>query len=69
MRTSIVLDDDLVEHANELTGLDTERAVLHEALRVLIRLREQKGVRSLRGTSTWEGSLSELREGRFDTTG
>lgn len=69
MRTNIVLDDELVERAKELTGLDTKRAVIDEALRVLVRLREQEGVKSLRGKLNWEGSLSDLREARFDPTG
>ncbi|GMR11311.1 MAG: type II toxin-antitoxin system VapB family antitoxin [Anaerolineae bacterium] len=66
MRTNIVLDDELVERAKELTGLDTKRAVVDEALRVLVRLREQEGVKSLRGKLKWEGNLSDLRESRFD---
>ncbi len=69
MRTNIVLDDELVERAKELTGLDTKRAVVDEALRVLVRLREQEGVKSLRGKLNWEGSLSDLREARFDPAG
>jgi len=69
MRTNIVLDDELVERAKELTGLDTKRAVVDEALRVLVRLREQEGVKSLRGKLKWEGSLSDLREARFDPAG
>jgi len=69
MRTNIVLDDELVERAKELTGLDTKRAVVDEALRVLVRLREQEGVKSLRGKLNWEGNLSDLREARFDTAG
>lgn len=68
MRTNIVLDDELVERAKELTGLDTKRAVVDEALRVLVRLREQEGVRSLRGKLKWEGDLGRLREARFDAT-
>jgi len=41
MRTNIVLDKALVERAQELTGIKTKRAVVDEALRVLIRLHEQ----------------------------
>ncbi len=69
MRTNIVLDDELVERSKELNGLDTKRAVVNEELRVLVRLREQEGVKSLRGKLYWEGSLSDLREDRFDTAG
>lgn len=64
MRTNIVLDDKLVERAQKLTGIKTKREVVHEALRVLILLREQAQVRSLRGKLRWEGDLDELRQAR-----
>jgi Arc/MetJ family transcription regulator len=66
MRTNIVLNDELVERAQALTGLKTKRAVVEEALRVMIQLREQAQVRSLRGKLNWEGNLDEMREGRFE---
>ena len=64
-RTNIVLDDELVERAKELTGMKTKRAVIHEALRVLIGLLEQQEVRALRGKLSWEGNLSEMHEACF----
>jgi Arc/MetJ family transcription regulator len=64
MRTNIVLDDDLVERAQELTGIKTKRAVIHEALRTLVLLREQAAARSLRGKVHWEGNLDEQRQAR-----
>jgi Arc/MetJ family transcription regulator len=65
MRTNIVLDDDLVERARQLTGIKTKRELIHEALRTLIRLREQAEVRALRGKLHWEGDLAGLRESRL----
>jgi len=64
MRTHIVLDDDLIERAQKLTGIKTRREVVQEALRTLILLREQGEVRSLRGTLKWEGDLDEMRQSR-----
>ena len=64
-RTDVVLDDDLIDRAKELTGLDTKRAVLEEALRTLIRLREQEGIRALRGSLCWERDLDEVRKNRL----
>ena len=61
MRTSIILDDVLVERALTLTGMKTKRAVIEEALRTLILLHEQGEVRQLRGQLHWEGDI--------DTTG
>ena len=64
MRTNIVLDDDLIKRARQLTGIKTKRAIIHEALRTLIQLREQAQLRELRGKLHWEGDLNALREGR-----
>ncbi|GIV71336.1 type II toxin-antitoxin system VapB family antitoxin [Caldilinea sp.] len=66
MRTNIVLDDELVERARQLTGLQTKREVVHEALRTLIRLHEQAEVRALRGKLKWEGDLHEQRLARLE---
>lgn len=65
MRTNIVLDEKLVERAQELTGIRTKRGVVDEALRTLIRMREQAGIRNLRGKLSWEGNLDEQRLARL----
>lgn len=65
MRTTIVLDDKLVDRAQKLTGIKTKRELVNEALRTLIRLHEQAEIRSLRGKLNWEGNLSELRQARL----
>jgi len=64
MRTNIVLDEELVNRARQLTGIKTKKQVIQEALRLLIQLREQEQVRSLRGKLNWEGDLDEMRQGR-----
>ncbi len=64
MRTNIVLDETLIEQARKLTGIKTKKDVIHEALRTLIRLRQQGEVRNLRGKLHWEGNLDELRRSR-----
>lgn len=69
MRTNIVLDDELVQRAKDLTGIKTKHAVVHEALRVLIALREQEKIRQLRGKLRWQGNLKKLRESRFGVAG
>ena len=65
MRTNIVLDEALVEKAQELTGIKTKRAVVDEALRMLIRLHEQAEVRQLRGQLRWEGDIDAARLARI----
>ncbi len=64
MRTNIVLDEDMINRARQLTGIKTKKQVIQEALRVLIRLREQEQVRALRGKLHWEGNLEEMRQDR-----
>jgi Arc/MetJ family transcription regulator len=64
MRTNIVLDETLIERAQKLTGIKTKRAVVQEALRTLILLREQTEVRLFRGKLKWEGNLDEMRQAR-----
>lgn len=61
MRTNVVLDDKLVEEGMRLTGLTTKRAVIDEALRLLVRLKSQEEVRNLRGKLRWEGDLETMR--------
>ncbi len=65
MRTNIVLDEALIEKAQELTGLKTKRAVVDEALRMLIQVYEQAEVRTLRGQLRWEGDIDEARLARI----
>jgi Arc/MetJ family transcription regulator len=65
MRTNIVLDEDLIERAQKLTGIKTKRAVVQEALRTLILLREQAEVRQFRGKLKWEGDLDKMRQSRL----
>jgi Arc/MetJ family transcription regulator len=64
MRTNVVLDEDLLEQAKALTGIKTTRAVIDEALRVLVQLRGQSAARELRGRLHWDGDLGALREAR-----
>ena len=61
MRTNIVIDDRLMEEAQAVTGLQTKRETVEEALRLLVRLRRQERIRELRGTVNWQGDLEAMR--------
>ena len=61
MRTNIVIDDKLMADAIELSGLDTKKAVVEEALKLFIQLKRQNEIRKLRGKLQWEGNLEEMR--------
>jgi len=65
MRTNIIIDDRLMNEAIRATGLTTKRAVVEEALRLLVRVHKQAGIRSLKGKVSWEGNLDEMRQARL----
>jgi Arc/MetJ family transcription regulator len=69
VRTNIDIDDDLMATALEVSGEPTKRAVVEQALRLLIQTRRQVGVRSLKGRVPWKGDLSESRLGRLTARG
>ncbi len=49
MRTNIVLDDDLVKEATDLTGITTKRELIREALKTLIKEKKKKKLSNLQG--------------------
>jgi Arc/MetJ family transcription regulator len=65
MRTNIEIDDTLMRRAMTLTGKSTKKAVVEEALRLVVQLKRQEGIRQLCGKVKWEGNLDEMRQGRF----
>jgi Arc/MetJ family transcription regulator len=64
MRTNIDIDDRLMRQAMRSSGARTKRAVVEEALRLLIQTRGQSGIRRLRGDVRWEGNLNSSRLAR-----
>lgn len=65
MRTNIEIDDELMRQAMRSSGARTKKAVVEEALRLLIQTRAQGAIRRLRGKVEWVGNLEESRRGRF----
>ncbi|MGB5687516.1 MAG: type II toxin-antitoxin system VapB family antitoxin [Candidatus Electrothrix sp.] len=61
MRTNIVIDDRLMNEALQLTDLHTKKAVVEEGLKLLVRMKKQQKIKSLRGKLRWEGDLNEMR--------
>lgn len=49
MRTNIVLDDQLVDEALQVTGARTKKEVVHLALQELVRSRKKKSLADLAG--------------------
>ena len=65
MRTNIDINDDLMRQAMRSSGARTKRAVVEEALRLLIQTKGQTSIRRLRGKVAWDGDLNVSRLGRI----
>lgn len=61
MRTNIVIDQQLINTALELSGLKTKRAVVEAALKTFIQLEQQRQIKKWRGKLAWEGDLEKMR--------
>lgn len=67
VRTSIELDEDLIEEARQLSGLTTKREIVNEALKEYVRIMKQRAGLKLFGKLPWDGDLAEIRRGRHFT--
>lgn len=65
MRTNVVIDDELLKQAMQLSGIKTKRGTIDEALRTFVRLQSQKAILALEGAIAWEGDLSAMRATRL----
>ncbi|MDI6808317.1 MAG: type II toxin-antitoxin system VapB family antitoxin [Candidatus Eisenbacteria bacterium] len=63
VRTSVVLDDQLLARCRKETGIRTTQALIEHALRELLRHGRQKKVLELKGVVRWEGDLDGWRRG------
>jgi Arc/MetJ family transcription regulator len=61
MRTNIVIDDQLMDQAINLSSLETKKAVVEQALKFYIQLLQQDALRELRGKLRWKGDLDQMR--------
>ena len=61
MRTNIVIDDKLMESALKKTGLKTKKEVVEEALKMLLKVKKQSHLKSLKGKLSWEGDINKMR--------
>lgn len=63
-KTNLLLDEELVETAKELTGTRFTKDVVDLALRRLVRNLRRRRILRLAGKVKWEGDLSAMRRGR-----
>ena len=61
MRTNIEIDDRLMRQAMRSSGRRTKRATVEAALRLLVQIKAQTGIRRLRGKIQLERNLEESR--------
>jgi Arc/MetJ family transcription regulator len=64
MRTNIDIDDTLMAQAQKASGCATKKQTVEEALRLMIKLKRQRGVDAAFGKYRWRGDLDRSRKGR-----
>lgn len=61
MRTTIELDENLMEEAMKASGSSTKKATVEEGLRLIVRLKKQERIKEYKGKLKWEGNLAKMR--------
>ena len=61
MRTNIIIDDDLMNEAMALSKIKTKKAVVETGLKLLVQIKKQEKLKSLRGKLKWNGDLEAMR--------
>lgn len=61
MRTNIVINEELMASALDISGLPTKKAVVEEALRLLVQIKKQQKLKALKGKLSWTGNLEKMR--------
>ncbi len=61
MRTNIIIDDELMSEALTLSRLKTKKAVVETGLKLLVQIKKQERIKSLRGKLKWDGDLDIMR--------
>ena len=66
MRTTVVIDDELMKRAMRVSGTNTKSAAVRRALELMVRVAEEQEtlIRSARGKIRWEGDLAAMRRDR-----
>lgn len=61
MRTNIIIDDDLMNEAMALSKIKTKKTVVETGLKLLVQIKKQEQLKSLRGKLKWDGDLEAMR--------
>jgi len=61
VRANIIIDDTLMSKTLKTSRDSIKKPVAEEALKLLVLLKKQGRMKSLRGSLKWEGSLDRMR--------
>ena len=61
MRTNIVIDGAIMNEAMMLSKIKTKKAVVETGLKLLVQIKKQEQIKSLRGKLKWDGDLEKMR--------
>ena len=61
MRTNVVVDDQLMNTAQKLSGLRTKKDTIEAGLKLLVEFKRQEKTKKFRGKLKWTGNLDEMR--------
>lgn len=61
VRTKISVNVDMMAEALAVSGFRTNRETIEQALRLLIQMKTQEGIRQFRGRLLWQGDLDKIR--------
>ncbi|MBI2967749.1 MAG: type II toxin-antitoxin system VapB family antitoxin [Bacteroidetes bacterium] len=61
MRTNISVDESLLTKAMNITGFDSKKETVENALRFLLSFTMQKDIKKLKGKLKWIGNLEQMR--------
>ena len=64
MRTTIEIDDELMNVALKLSGMKTKRETVELGLKTLVRMKKQEDIRRFRGQLAYDGNLDDMRNSR-----
>ncbi len=65
MRTNIEIDNNLMKHAQELSGIKTKKDTVEAGLKVLVKIYSQRELLKYKGKLKWSGRLSDSRKSRI----
>ena len=63
MRTNIEIDEALMAEAQKASGQATKKGTVEQALRLMIRLQQQREVGAAFGKYRWQGNLARSCQG------